>query len=117
MEYSYSWRQRKQNQTANDLTIESLHLVDSLSANGNLCLSLCLSISITWLEEDRIQFVVHIAHESIEEVDEPESERYILNKALLVNQSEREEGRLATIAEMVEGFKDLQAPFFPTLSS
>lgn len=43
MEYSDSWRQRKQNQTANDLTIESLNLVDSLSANGNLCLSLCLS--------------------------------------------------------------------------
>lgn len=60
---------------------------------------------------------MHIAHESIEEVDEPESERYILKKALLVNQSEREEGRLATIAEMFEGFKDLQAPFFPTLSS
>lgn len=46
MEYSDSWRQRKQNQTANDLTIESLHLVDSLSANGNLCLSLCLSSHI-----------------------------------------------------------------------
>lgn len=34
-----SWRQRKQNQTANDLTIESMNLVDLLSANGNPCLS------------------------------------------------------------------------------
>jgi hypothetical protein len=32
-DFSDSWRQRKQNQTANDLTIESLHLVDPLSAN------------------------------------------------------------------------------------
>lgn len=31
-----------QNKTANDLTIESLHLVDLLSANGNLFLSLSL---------------------------------------------------------------------------
>jgi len=42
-DFSDSWRQRKQNQTANDLTIESLHLVDPLSANGNFCLSFCLS--------------------------------------------------------------------------
>lgn len=46
--FSDSWRQRKQNQTANDLTIESLHLVDSLSANGNLCLSICLSSHRGW---------------------------------------------------------------------